>query len=73
MDEEQLDRFGDAVERKKKESKEASERAGEQPAGGSPVTGDQHDLISHARPQDTADPRKKNVGHRKKTADKWNQ
>jgi ABC-type lipoprotein export system ATPase subunit len=30
-------------------------------------------LIAHDRPQDTLDPRAKNSGHGKKTADKWNQ
>lgn len=73
VDREQLDRFGEAVERKKKESKEASERADGPHDGGSPVEGDQKDIFSHGRPQDTADERKKNAGHKKKTADKWNQ
>jgi hypothetical protein len=70
---EQRDRFGEAVERKKRASKRASEQAGQGGDAGSPVTGDQQDLISPARPQDTTDERKKNTGHRKKTADKWNQ
>jgi hypothetical protein len=31
------------------------------------------DIASHERPPDTLDPRAKNSGHGKKTADKWNQ
>jgi len=30
-------------------------------------------MRDEARPQDTLDPRAKNSGHGKKTADKWNQ
>jgi hypothetical protein len=30
-------------------------------------------MISHERPPDTLNPRAKNTGHGKKTADKWNQ
>ena len=73
MDEKQLDRFGQVVEEKKKRSKAASEAAGEAQPGGSEVSGDQPDLESSARPQDTRSPRAKNAGKGKKTADKWNQ
>ena len=31
------------------------------------------EMPSDERPQDTVDPRAKNSGHGKKTADKWNQ
>jgi hypothetical protein len=70
--EEQLARFGEAVERKKEESKKASEATGPQHSGGPPVEGDQRDLVQQG-PQDVGDARRKNSGHGKKTADKWNQ
>ena len=72
-DKEQLDRFGEAVERKKEEAKAASEETGEQNPRGSDVEGDQDTLIEPGREQDVRDERKKNTGHGKKTADKWNQ
>jgi len=34
---------------------------------------EQDQLTAHERPQDEPDPRTKSSGHRKKTADKWNQ
>ena len=70
--EEQLERFGEAVERKKQESKEASEATGPQHSGGPPVKGDQPDLVQQG-PQDVRDERRKSSGHGQKTADKWNQ
>ncbi len=74
MDEKQLDRMGEVLEQKKQRSKAASEAAGEgQPASGSEVSGDQPDLQSSGRPQDTNSVRAKNAGKGKKTADKWNQ
>ena len=73
MDERQLERFGQAVERKKEESKEASEQTGERRAGSSPVSGDQESLEEKGRPQDARDERKKSSGKGKMTADKWNQ
>jgi len=73
MEDEQLRRFGEAVERKKAESKEASERPGPGAPGGSEVTGDQQELTEHGRPQDVRSVRDKNAGKGKKTADKWNQ
>lgn len=72
-DERQLRRFGDAVERKKKSAKEASEEAGERQPSGSPVEGDQDALVDAGRPQDVASPRDKNTRKGKVTADKWNQ
>ena len=72
MDDDQLERFGEAVEDKKRESKQASERTGEQNPGGSAVGEDQRNLVQQG-PQDVRDSRKKNVGKGKKTADKWNQ
>jgi hypothetical protein len=72
MDEEQLKRFGEAVEEKKRDSKEASEQDGQAYAGGSPVEGDQSELAEQG-PQDVFDERKKNSRKGKVTADKWNQ
>jgi hypothetical protein len=39
----------------------------------SKVEAEQDELAAHERPQDEPDPRTKSSGHRKKTADKWNQ
>ena len=73
--EEQLERFGEAVEKKKQDSKEASEQTRQEPPGdaGAAVTGDQRSLYERGRTQDVFDPRDKNSGKGKKTADKWNQ
>ena len=73
MDEDQLERFGEAVERKKQEAKEASEQPHQENPAGTDVGGDQPDLTAASRPQDTRDIRDKNSGKGKKTADKWNQ
>ena len=74
MDEEQLERFGEAVKRKSEEAKAASEQTKENPTEGSPaVAGDQENLYATGRPQDTFSIRDKNAGKGKKTADKWNQ
>ena len=54
MDDDQLERFGDAVEEKKREAKEASERTGEQNPGGSGVGDDQPNLVQQG-PQDVRD------------------
>ena len=72
MDDEQMERFGEAVEQKKQESKERSEQTREEPATGDAIDGDQPNLIQQGN-QDVRDERKKNAGHGKKTADKWNQ
>ena len=69
---EELDRFKEAVERKSQEAEEASRS----PGGGAPIADEQPPDQGSAgadRPQDTGSPREKNTGHRKKTADKWNQ
>jgi hypothetical protein len=73
MDDKQLERFGDAVEKKKEEADEASRAPGDQSGADPSVSGDQQSLTEHGRPQDVRDPRKKNAGHGKTTADKWNQ
>ena len=71
---EQLERFGEAVEEKKRVAEERSRSGGEQrgvPPG--EIEGDQADLYEHGRPQDTLSARDKSSGKGKKTADKWNQ
>jgi hypothetical protein len=74
MDQEQHKRFDTAVERKKAQSKAAAEHAGPSDAKGEgAIPEEQQSLIERARPQDTRDPRAKNEGHGKRTADKWNQ
>jgi hypothetical protein len=56
--EHQMERMREAVERKAEESRaQAEERS----------------LDSTTRPQEAIDPREKSSGHKKKTADKWNQ
>jgi hypothetical protein len=74
MDKEQHERFQTAVERKKAQSKADSEREGRhETTGQGAIPDEQQSLIERSRPQDTRDPRAKNQGHGKKTADKWNQ
>jgi hypothetical protein len=73
MNEKQRDRFGEAVERKKEQARKASEQADNETGHGSAVSGDQEGPLSAGQPQDTRDTRQKSVGHKKKTADKWNQ
>ena len=73
MDDDQMERFGEAVEQKKQESKERSEQTRQEPGDPSGIEGDQETLTEHGRTQDVRDERKKNTGHGKKTADKWNQ
>jgi hypothetical protein len=75
MDEETRERFAEAVERKKEDSKERSQQPGPPPPGATGgVDGDQESLISDGRKsQDVYSVRDKNSGKGKKTADKWNQ
>jgi hypothetical protein len=78
MDQEQDARFKQAVERKKDAAREASHahHPASRPQGEDPsnIRGDEESLHSDSRiSQDTFDPRDKNSGHGKKTADKWNQ
>ncbi len=74
MDEQQRVAFEQAVERKKEESRIASEQTGAQNPAGSKVDGEVQDpIISTRTTQDAFDPRDKNTGKGKKTADKWNQ
>ena len=74
MNEEQHKRFQTAVDRKKAQSKAAAEHAGPSDAKGQgTIPEEQQSLVEHGRGQDVRDPRAKNEGHGKKTADKWNQ
>ena len=73
MDQGQFERFGEAVEQKKEESKRRSEEPGREAHDGADVQSDQDSLTDPGRTQDVRDERKKNTGHGKKTADKWNQ
>ena len=73
-DKETLDRFGEAVEDKKQESKEASEQTSAPAAGAEDaLPPEQSARVDHAHEQDDRDVRAKNSGHGQKTADKWNQ
>ncbi len=71
--EQQLERFGEAVEEKKKAAKAASEQPAPEGGGGGDASAEQPPLVEHGRPQDVRDVRAKNAGKGKKTADKWNQ
>jgi hypothetical protein len=78
MDESTRQRFEAAVERKKDESRLASQQhhpaSAPEDADPSTISGDQHSLISDERKtQDVFSVRDKNSGKGKKTADKWNQ
>src|SRR3954462_7969311 len=72
MEDDQLEQFGEAVEKKKRAAKEASEQPGQTPRG-SAVDGDQGALTPPARTQDEYDERARGPRHGKVTADKWNQ
>jgi hypothetical protein len=73
MDDEQQQRFAEAVERKARQSEQASRATGHGPPDEAGVEGDQESLRSPAQPQDTFSPRDKSTRHKKVTADKWNQ
>ena len=75
MEEQQRAAFERAVERKKEESRIASEQTQHDHARGSEgVDGSvQEPLISTRTTQDAFDPRDKSSQKGKKTADKWNQ
>ena len=65
MEEEQRQRFEDAVERKKDESEAASRATSRRNA--------RTDEPEPEQPDDAGSPRQKNSRHRQVTADKWNQ
>jgi hypothetical protein len=75
MEEEQQERFKEAVERKARAAEAASRETGEGAPGDESggIEGDQEGLRSPAQPQDTFSVRDKNTRHGKVTADKWNQ
>jgi hypothetical protein len=73
MDEGPRERFGEALEKKKEDSRRRSQQGRDEPPEKSAIEGDQRSLAEHGRTQDVRDERKKNTGHGKKTADKWNQ
>jgi hypothetical protein len=68
MDNQQQDRFKEAVDRKARDAEAASRET--EPGE---VQGDQESLHSPSQPQDTLNVRDKNSRHKKVTADKWNQ
>jgi len=74
-DKETLDRFGEAVEEKKKQAEEASKNAPQNPVQGVDVnTADEQSArVDRAHTQDDRDVRAKNSGKGQVTADKWNQ
>ena len=53
--------------------REKAEEALRQKQEESRVKAEEEKLRAHERPQDVGDPRAKNTGHKKVTADKWNQ
>jgi hypothetical protein len=75
MDEQQQERFAQAVERRKEEAERRSRehRPAGHGGGEEAIPSLEDELRSAARTQDDLDPRAKNSGHGKKTADKWNQ
>jgi hypothetical protein len=75
MDEEQQDRFKEAVERKAQASDAASRKRGEGSPGdeSAEIQGGQESLRSPDQLQGTFSVRDKNTRHGKVTADKWNQ
>jgi hypothetical protein len=74
-DKETLDRFGDAVEERKRQAEEASHHPRQEPSTRSSVnaTDEQSARVDPAHTQDDRSVRDKNSGKGKKTADKWNQ
>jgi hypothetical protein len=73
MDEQQFERFGEAVEQKKEEAKRRSEQPRPAARDGEVSQDEQDPLVEPGRAQDVRDERAKSSGHGKKTADKWNQ
>jgi len=73
MEEEQRQRFEQAVERKKAEAKAASEAPPAFAADPPDMEDMQRSRIDTAHTQDDFSVRDKNAGKGKKTADKWNQ
>lgn len=75
-EDEERERFREALERKAERSRQRAEATGRPPSGPPPAEHEEpieQSLISAARPPDVLSPRDKSEGHGKKTADKWNQ
>jgi hypothetical protein len=72
-DKETLDKFGEAVEEKNEQAREAAQASQANPAPEDALPPEQASKIDHAHEQDDRDVRAKNSGHGQKTADKWNQ
>ena len=67
----ELDRFGEAVERKKEEAKRASEQPDDPHGHKTELPPEQESRVEPGRPQDSRSIRAKNAWKGKKTADKW--
>jgi hypothetical protein len=72
-DKETLDKFGDAVEQKNEQAREASQQPQANAAPEDALPPEQESRVDHAHEQADRDVRAKNSGHGQKTADKWNQ
>jgi hypothetical protein len=74
VDQQQRERFKEAVERKTRASHAASRSIEHGPPGSEDgrAQGDRESLRDPSQPQATFSPREKNTRHRKVTADKWN-
>jgi hypothetical protein len=72
-DKETLEQFGQAVEEKKDQAKQASEQPGPPPEVEGQLPPEQESRVDHAHTQDDRDVRAKNSRHKKQTADNWNQ
>jgi hypothetical protein len=71
--ERQLEQFGEAVEKKKDEAREAAESSADNPRDEAANPAAESELTEPGSPQDVTSPRAKNERHGKVTADKWNQ
>jgi hypothetical protein len=72
-DKETLEQFGQALEEKKAQAKQASEQPPPVPEAERELPPEQPSRVDHAHEQDDRDVRAKNSRHKKQTADKWNQ
>jgi hypothetical protein len=73
MDDEQQQRFREAVDRKSRAADQASRATQQEPISDPKVQGSQENLYAPGETQDTFSVRDKNSGKGHKTADKWNQ
>jgi hypothetical protein len=72
-DDQQKERFREAVDEKNEAAKAASEQPDQQPTPADGIDGDRPELTDPERPQGETDQRAKNSRHGQVTADKWNQ